>query len=121
MPVYELLGGKCRDELRLYANGWYSNCITPEDYAKAALNALSDGYTALKFDPFAIRSDGVWDYPERFLEKKGADLAYERVKSVRDTVGPEIDILIEIHDNLGITSAIQMGKRFEEFKPFFYE
>jgi len=121
VPVYELLGGKCRDSIRLYANGWYSDCVTPEDYARAALKPVSDGYTALKFDPFAIRPDGVWDYPERFLEKDRADIAYERVKSVREAVGPEIDILIEVHGNLGTTSAIQMGKRFEEFKPFFYE
>jgi len=48
-------------------------------------------------------------------------MAYERVKAVCEAVGPEVDILIEVHGNLGTTSAIQMGKRFEEFHPFFYE
>lgn len=36
-------------------------------------------------------------------------------------MGPDVDILIEVHGNLGVTSAIQIGKRLEEFKPFFYE
>ena len=49
-----------------------------------------------------------------------ADLA-EVVKAVRAAIGPHIDILVEVHGNLGTTSAIEMGKRLEEFHPFFYE
>jgi galactonate dehydratase len=53
------------------------------------------------------------------LEK--ADLAFERVRAVREAVGPKVDILVEVHGNLGPTSAIQMGKRLEALRPFFYE
>jgi galactonate dehydratase len=50
-----------------------------------------------------------------------ADCVYERVKAVREAVGPNIDILIECHGNLGTMSAVQIGQRLEEFDPFFYE
>lgn len=128
-PVYELLGGKTRDKIRVYANGWYSQrtpqgrtvCVTPEEYAEAAHKVAADGYNAMKFDPFAVRPDGIWDYPERHLERERADLAYARVAAVRQAVGPAVDILVEVHGNLGVTSAIEMGRRLAELDPFFYE
>ena len=121
VPVYELLGGRCWDKLRVYVNGWYDCCATPEEYAEAAQRVVADGYSALKFDPFSYTLEGKWDSPRRALDRERADRAYERVKAVREAVGPEVDILIEVHGNLGTTSAIQMGKRFEEFHPLFYE
>jgi galactonate dehydratase len=121
LPVYELLGGRCWDRLRVYANGWYRGFVRPEEYAEGARRVVADGYTAMKFDPFAVTPDGRWEYPRRALDREQADLAYERVKAVREAVGPTVDILVEVHGNLGVTSAIQMGKRLEELKPFFYE
>ncbi len=121
VPVYELLGGCCWEKLRVYANGWYGGRADPNAYAEAALGVVADGYTAMKFDPFAVNPEGVWDYPKRDLDPKRADLAYARVKAVREAVGPDIDILVEVHGNLGPTSAIRMGKRLEELRPFFYE
>lgn len=121
LPVYELLGGRCHDQLRVYANGWYRGCVTPDDYAKAAKRLVSEGYTAMKFDPFSIRPDGVWESPKRALSREQADRAYERVRAVRDAVGSQVDILVEAHGNLGPTSAIQIGKRLESLDPFCFE
>ena len=50
-PVYNLLGGKCRDRIRVYANGW-AEAGTPEALAEKALKVVEIGFTALKFDPF---------------------------------------------------------------------
>ena len=121
VPVYELLGGRCWDRLRVYANGWYSDCVTPEAYADAAQRVVEDGYTAMKFDPFAVTPEGDWDYTRRALSRERADFAYARVAAVREAVGPAVDILVEVHGNLGTMSAIQMGKRLEALAPFFYE
>jgi galactonate dehydratase len=129
VPVYALLGGPVCDTLRVYANGWYTtrtdegrrSCGSPEEYAEAAQKVVADGYNAMKFDPFAVRADGVWDYPERLLTKERADLAYARVAAVRDAVGPDVDILVEVHGNLGTTSAIEFGRRIADLRPFFYE
>jgi galactonate dehydratase len=121
VPVYELLGGRFNDKIRLYANDWYSGLVQLEEYADSALKVINDGYSALKFDPFATTIDSVWDYPRRNIEPDRSHLAIDRIKAVRDAVGPNIDILIEVHGNLGTTAAIQIGKEIEQFKPYFYE
>ena len=53
VPVYEFLGGKLRDEVRTYANGWSYRCNTPDEYSSAAERAVHDGFTALKCYPLA--------------------------------------------------------------------
>ncbi len=121
LPVYEMLGGRCHEKLWCYYNGWYGGCKTPEDYAEASHVVTDAGYKALKFDPFAIRPDGEWDYSPRYLNRERANLAFMRVEAVRDAVGPDVEILVEVHGNLGTSSAIQMGKRLEELDCFFYE
>ena len=129
LPVYDLLGGKTRDHLRVYANGWYAKreglqyipCIQPEEYAEAALVTVEQGYNALKFDPLMFDHAGTLNYPERILEKSHEDVAVKRVKAVREAVGTNVDICIEIHGNLGTAAAIRLGRRLEEFAPMFYE
>jgi len=129
LPIYELLGGKTRDEIRVYANGWYAthtngvrtSCNAPQEYGEAALDAVADGFDALKFDPFAVTPDGEWSYVERNLPRERANLAEARVAAVREAVGPDVDILIEVHGVLGTASAIEMGRRLAQYDPFFYE
>src|SRR5262249_53482379 len=53
-PVYQLLGGRARDRLPAYANGWYGGARTPEEYAEKARGVVRRGYRALKFDPFGV-------------------------------------------------------------------
>src|SRR5947209_7218569 len=50
-PVYNLLGGACRDKIRVYANGWGGR--TPEEMAERARQLVEQGFSAMKFDPFA--------------------------------------------------------------------
>jgi galactonate dehydratase len=121
VPVYELLGGRCHDRLRVYANGWYHGLVEPEQYAEGALKVQEDGYTATKFDPFAVAPDGTEGGVGRVLERERAQIAWQRVRAVREATGPDFDILIEVHGNLGTTEAIRMGQRLEQFEPFFYE
>ena len=136
-PVYELLGGKVRDSLRVYANGWYSGewaqggGSRPEsvqEYGEYAAQVVEAGYDALKFNPFAApgpkdagAGDRVWGGNERVLEPWRADLGYARVQAVREAVGPEVDILVECHGWFGASSAIEMGRRLVDLKPAYYE
>src|SRR5262249_42854180 len=110
VPVYELLGGKCHDRVRAYANGWFRGAKTPSHFGRAAARAVEQGYTALKFDPFG----GVG----LFLDSENAAIAVDVVRAVRESVGPSVDVLIEVHGRLSPANAIRMGHRLAEFDPF---
>ena len=113
-PVYNLLGGPLRDKIRVYANGWSANARTPEEYAEKAVETVESGFSALKFDPFTG--------PYRcYIDKQDERAAVAKVKAVREAVGPDIDLLIEVHRRLSPMHAIRVGKMLEEFKPFWYE
>jgi L-alanine-DL-glutamate epimerase-like enolase superfamily enzyme len=129
-PIYDLLGGKVRDSIRCYANGWYSaewapgnnwRPITPEEFGSLSKEVVAMGYDALKFNPFGAPPGVDWPENERILDPRRADLGFERVAAVRDAVGPDVDIMVEVHGWLGPTSAIEMGRRLVELKPYFYE
>ncbi len=129
-PVYELLGGRVHDSLRVYCNGWLGDeyapasdlhVETPEEYGQRAAEVVAMGYDALKFDPFSAPRGSGWKPRERLLERERADLAYERVKAVREAVGPEVAVLVEVHGYLGVSDAISWGRRIVELEPFFYE
>ncbi|BAB67683.1 mandelate racemase/muconate lactonizing enzyme family protein [Sulfurisphaera tokodaii] len=113
VPIYKLLGGKYRDRIKLYANGWYQNAVTPEDFAEKAKEVVKRGYKALKFDPF-----GSYFH---FIDKKGLKEAEERVKAVREAVGDDVDILIEHHGRFNVDSAIEIAKILEKYNPLFVE
>ncbi len=113
-PVYQLLGGAQRKKIRVYANGWYSNPGTAEQNADEAKKVVDMGYTALKFDPFGQENFYTISLPE-------AKLAQNRMAAVRQAVGPFVDILLEAHGKFNVMTAIQLGKRLEEYNPLFYE
>ncbi len=114
VPVYKLLGGACRQRIRVYANGWYGGADTPEQYAEMATAVVKRGFSALKFDPFP----GPW---RLYVDRKDEQLAVDRVGAVREAVGDEVDLLIEVHRRLAPSHAIRVGQMMEEFKPFWYE
>jgi galactonate dehydratase len=140
-PVYELLGGKVRDSIRCYANGWYSGEWAPgdgsrpgsvEEYGEYAAQVVELGYDALKFNPFGppgprdppprgFGAGGGWGDHERAIEPWRADIGYARVQAVREAVGPEVEIIVECHGFFGPSSAIEMGQRLADLNPWFYE
>lgn len=112
-PVYNLLGGRCRDKVRVYANGWGGGG-TPEDAAEKAKAVVNKGFTALKFDPFP----NPW---RAYIDRKQEDEAVAKVAAVREAVGPAVEILIEVHRRLAPMHAIRVAQRLEEYRPFWYE
>src|SRR6185312_7328966 len=88
-PVYNLLGGKSRERVRVYANGW-SHGRTIEENIERALHLKTLGFTAAKFDPFP----GPW---RSFVDPKDEDFAIDFVRRMREAMGPEFELLIEAH------------------------
>ena len=121
LSVHEMMGGRVNDDLRLYANGWYRKKVQPAEYAEAALRVVEKGYTAMKLDPFKLDENGKLIYPRRHTSRARHDLAYERLAAVREAVGDGIDILVEIHGNLGTMDAIKFGRRIADLDPYFME
>ncbi len=121
VPVWQLLGGRMRDSIRLYANGWFTRMARPEQAAERVLEIQAEGYTACKLDPFEMDKEGNFKFPDRHIPRDWALLAVERVKAIREAAGPDFDICLDIHGNLGTTDAITYGRMLAEHRPFFYE
>ena len=112
-PIHELLGGRIRDRVRVYANGWYRVDRTPEAFADRARDVAKRGYTAMKFDPFGA----AW----RVQDRRDEDLSIAIVAAVRDAVGPEVDLMIEAHNRFSVSSALRIADRLMEFRPAWLE
>lgn len=112
-PVYKLLGGEYNRELRAYANGWYSDCVTPEDFVKKARTVVSKGFTAMKFDPFGDNYDTI--------SKEGLKNAVDIVGALREEFGDKVDLLIECHGRFSTKAAIDAGTALDQFEPLFME
>ena len=111
-PIYNLMGGACRDKIRVYANGWGGRTI--KEYAERATRLVEQGFTAMKFDPFP----GPW---RTHLSREDEVAAVECVRVVREAVGPDVELLIEVHRRLAPMHAIRIAHQLEEFNPFWYE
>jgi galactonate dehydratase len=112
-PVYRLLGGAVRDRIKAYGNGWYTVERTPEEFHAAAKRAVAKSYRALKFDPFGA------GFHELEREEKLRSIAL--VEAVRDAVGPDIELLIEMHGRFNPATAIELARELAPFKPSWYE
>jgi galactonate dehydratase len=122
VPVYELLGGKLREDVRVYANGWSYSSNTPSDYARSAERTVRDGYTALKCYPLATpHKGGIRHVSRRSVDREFADLAFEKVRATRQAVGPEVDIMVDLSGGLTTDETIRFCRRLEELNILFVE
>ena len=113
MPVHQLLGGAVRDRLRVYANGWARMDDLAELQARA--RAMADrGFTGLKLDPVP----GKW---RSYVGMPELRTAADRVRAVREAVGPDVDILVEVHRRLSPSNAVRLAKLVEEYEPYWFE
>ena len=112
-PVYNLFGGKMRDRVKMYANGWFSGSKTPENFAKKAKETVALGVKALKWDPFGKA--------HMTLTKEEMHTAVEIVGAVREAVGDNVELLIECHGRFNPYTAIEISRELAPFKPMFLE
>src|SRR5438105_11586183 len=112
-PVYKLLGGAVRERIKAYANGWYTVERTPQEFHAAAKRVIARGYRALKLDPFGA---GFYE-----LDRLEQQRSIELVAAVRDAVGPEVDILVEMHGRFNPATAVEIARQLEPFRPGWVE
>ena len=121
-PVYDLLGGRIRQDIRLYANGWFGGCSTPEQYAAAAKRTVAEGHDALKFDPFLEMGPRHTDYIDGNISADGEDLGCDITKAVREAVGPKVEVLIDAHGHYNVPNAVRIANRlFDESQIGWFE
>lgn len=108
VPCYRLLGGAVRERIKAYANGWYTVERTPDAFYAAAKKVVERGYLALKIDPF-----GAGRYE---LTRAEQALAVDLIGAVREAIGPEREIMLEMHGRFNPATAILMANKLEPFQ-----
>ncbi|MGV3722147.1 MAG: galactonate dehydratase [Actinomycetota bacterium] len=111
VPVYQLLGGACRDRIRVYA---HSGGTTPEEAAAEARAKVAEGYGALK--------TGVGRRPARTIESPDfVEACAARFAAIREAVGPKVDVAIDFHGQISPALAIRLAQVLEPYHPMFIE
>jgi len=119
-PIYNLLGGACRPEIRVYVDGFFRGAeYVAEQYREKAIAAVEAGFTALKMDvdepiPAAQRFNKV-------LSASDLEHCVEMVEGVRQAVGPHVDLAIDAHGAFDVPSAIRLGAALEPTKLLWIE
>ena len=126
VPVYNLLGGKLRDKLKVYAN--INRATNERDangrrlipaFQKNAENALQNGFKAVKLAPFDDMKP-LKDSNEKQIDDD-IDYAVRCIEAVRKTIGKDTDLLIDVHSHLNKSLAISTAKKLEPSNLYWFE
>jgi galactonate dehydratase len=115
-PIYQLLGGKCRDKIRVY---FHVHGTTIEELIEDCKKAKAQGYTAVgHLSPFL---DEPRDKPYFETGARRINRAAARVRQIREAVGDDLDLCLELHRRMNPAEAIVFAHKVEEYTPFFLE
>jgi galactonate dehydratase len=115
VPVYQLLGGKFRDKVRVYSDTalYRSNNPAPKEFADSALNAVKMGFNAIKFDIDQAADPNRFDRYNWTASQGELQRMYDQLAAVREAVGPKIDIAVDMHGRYDLNTALAISKRVE--------
>ena len=115
VPVYQLLGGKFRDKIRVYMDtALYQNQRPkPEDFAKAAREAVNMGFTAVKFDLDQGNDPNKYDRFNWTASPAELQRMYDQMAAARKEVGPNIDICADMHGRYDAITGERVAKLLE--------
>ena len=111
--IFLLRGGKVRDKVKAYANGWYTVERTPDEFHAAARRVVARGYQALKLDPFG---PGRWE-----LDADETRRSVSLFEAVRDAVGPDVEIMVEMHGRFAPHEAVRIAGLLASISPAWIE
>jgi galactonate dehydratase len=123
LPVYQLLGGKFRDKIRVYCDtGVYRESDkSPEAYAKSARDAVKMGFTAVKYDVDEWNDPNKYDLYNWTASPGEIQRMYNQIAAVRQAVGPKIDICVDMHGRYDMTTGKRVAKIMEPLNLMFLE
>ena len=116
LPVYELLGGAVRSEISLYTHPDQSKFTSKQGIIDEIRAIVDSGHTGLKFDPFPHQGDRERrdGYLDGELSRKDERIAAEMTALIRETAGPDVDVLIDAHGRFDVPTAIRLCRSLEE-------
>ena len=115
MPVYRLLGGRFRDRVRLYVDSAHSN------YEERAAAVRGDGFTAIKFDLDDAANPHKLDPWNWSVTPGELGLMVDQAHEIREAVGPEIDLAIDLHGRYDATAGTKVAQEVEELSLMWLE
>jgi len=128
VPISTLFGGRFRESVRIYADCHAGETPDPADYGKKARRVVEeDGFTAIKFDldtlnPFTLDVTADphprrrWFEPfNRVIGSAEMNWMVDVVRAVREAVGPEIMVAMDMHWKFNVNDAIKLAQRLEPF------
>jgi galactonate dehydratase len=120
VPVYKLLGGKFRDRIRLYADLHAGKSEEPQAYADKALEAIEEGFSAVKFD---VDHTGVGKLDPYNWTAGAKEMTHivDTIQAVRAAIGFEIDLAIDCHGQFDLPSAITLARAVEDLRLMWLE
>ncbi len=113
VPIWKLLGGNFRERVPAYANGWYQTAREPQAFAARAQEVVARGYRALKLDPFGAAHA---ELPTEEWNRVEAIMA-----AVRDAVGADVQIFVEMHGRFTSAAAVRVATMLEPYDPEWIE
>ncbi len=123
LPVYQLLGGKFRDKIRVYCDTalYQNNLPKPQDFADAALEAKKLGFSAIKFDLDQAKDPNKYDAYNWTASPAELQRMYDQMATARQAVGPNIDICADMHGRYDMVTGQQVAKMMEPLKLMWLE
>lgn len=112
-PVWRLLGGRFRDRVPSYANGWYQGDRDPASFGELARRVIQRGYRGLKIDPFGAATAE--------LSRRQLALAVDIIAAVRDAVGPDVALMVEMHGRFTAATAVAAAQALAPCRPEWIE
>jgi galactonate dehydratase len=115
VPVYQLLGGKFRDRIRVYMDTalYQARLPQPEHFAENARKAVEMGFTAIKFDLDQGGDPNKYDAYNWTASPGEIQRMVDQMTAAREAVGPNIDICADMHGRYDAVTAQQIARRLE--------
>jgi galactonate dehydratase len=111
-PVHQLLGGRVRDSVLGYANGWYRTEREPKAFVECARKAVAMGFHAVKLDPFGTA--------QGFIDDGELRLARDILAAIRAEF-PDLKILIDVHARFTEADALRAARAVSDIGIYWWE